>query len=114
MSTIGKQWHEADGSTQVTQYGVRLPDGTIYWGDVTQHGQPVTIPHGGLSFTVITDPNPQTDHQRTISGVRGRIADSMATAYVSRDEAVAHAMKTVRVSRSVFIGFGEITEVAEG
>lgn len=114
MSTIGKFWHTEDGSKQITQYGVRLPDGTIHWGDVTQHGQPVTIPHGGLSFTVTTDPNPQTDTQRTLAGVRGRIADSMAAAFVPHDEAVAHAMKAVRVSRPVFIGFGEIAEVTEG
>jgi hypothetical protein len=117
MATISKGWHTEPGpsatSRQVTQYGIRLPDGTIHWGDVTMPHQPTSIVNSGLQFTVFTDPAPEADSSRTIVSVRGRIADHMAAAYVPYEEAVAHATKTVRVSRSIFIGFGETEEVAE-
>jgi hypothetical protein len=115
MGALTKSWHTESSvnatSKQATQYGIRTPDGIIHWGDLTLPHQPAQIVLNGLSWICFTDPPAEVDQAKTIVGLRGRMGDALRNAFVPEDEVVQHVLRTVRVSRTVFIGFGETTEV---
>lgn len=114
-TNIGKQWYnqrsEIATSIEVTQYGIRMPSGTVYWGNVAEQGQPATVPHGNTPYSVYAEPDVAADASRTIDGVRERMRSSLSIAMLPEDAIEQHLANVVRVERLVVITFSGTREV---
>lgn len=115
-TNIGKHWHEMRSETaasiEVTQYGIRLPNGRVYWGDVTASGQPATVPHGNTPYSVFADPkHVMHDDARSMEGVRQRVRASLRTALLPEEAIEQHVANVVRVERLVVVTFSGTREV---
>jgi hypothetical protein len=106
---IGKSWYnqrsEVATAIEVTQYGIRLPNGAVHWGDVTQPGQPAHVPFGNTPYTVYAEPGHSGDPERTVDGVRERLRNSMTLALMSEDVIEQHLENVTTVERLVVITF---------
>jgi hypothetical protein len=110
QTQISQTWHaDPAGTRQVTQFGIRLPDGKVHWGDVTRAHQPTTIETSGMAHTVFADPAAEETKEsvRTIVGLRHRIGNALRGAFLAEEQVIRHVTQVTYVSRLVVIVLSE-------